>query len=305
MDGYRDRDGADATVKTGIALKISSALIAPGNDTLAKALSQFLSPLQIGFWRFFLQALLIGIAGLVMRRGLRPGVPAWMVIMAGLFIAATGLAMMAAVAVMPVATVIAIFFVQPLVLTLFSVVFLGEHAGWRRIGAVAAGFAGALIVIRPGLDQFGWPVLLPLAAAVSIASYMTLIRQIGARMNPYGLQFWANLVAAGAAGLVLTVTGLEFWTPEAAAASGAIWLMALLALTSTATFLLMTQAFRMAPAGVLAPFQYFEIVAATTLGYVVFGDFPDAQTWLGTAIILASGLYVYHRERQTRPGAKP
>jgi drug/metabolite transporter (DMT)-like permease len=124
MSDIQRHDEAGSTAGKGIALIIIAALIAPGNDTLAKTLSEWLSPLQIGFWRFILQAVLIGLAALLLRRKLKPGVPVGVVIMAGLFIAATLLAMMAAVAVMPVATVIAIFFVQPLVLTLFSVVFL-------------------------------------------------------------------------------------------------------------------------------------------------------------------------------------
>jgi drug/metabolite transporter (DMT)-like permease len=71
------------------------------------------------------------------------------------------------------------------------------------------------------------------------------------------------------------------------------------AVTAT-TFLLMAAAYKLAPASLLAPTQYFEIVGATILGYVVFGDFPDALTWLGTAIILGSGLYVFEREKRAR-----
>ena len=113
-----------------------------------------------------------------------------------------------------------------------------------------------------------------------------------------GMSGYAALIL-GAALAVAGWTGWFVWTaPEAP-----LWvwpLFALMGVISGATFLLIAEAYKLAPASILAPTQYFEIVGATILGYLVFGDFPDAMTWVGTAIILGSGLYVFNRERRAR-----
>ena len=116
------------------------------------------------------------------------------------------------------------------------------------------------------------------------------------------MQVGMSIYSAMFLGLGLVVAahvGRFEWT----AISAPLWiwpLFAVMGVISGATFLLIAEAYKLAPASVLAPTQYFEIVGATILGYLVFGDFPDALTWVGTAIILASGLYVFQRERRAK-----
>ena len=176
--------------------------------------------------------------------------------------------------------------------------FLGESVGWRRLTAVAVGFAGSLIVIRPSFSTLGPPALLPLGTALSFAVYLILTRKLAQHEYPERMQFYAGvfggivMTAALAVGSVTDVAVLSFVWPDRFQ-----WvLLAGLGVIATSGHLLVVHAFRRAPAGVLAPFQYVEIIGATILGLVFFGDFPDATTWLGVAIIVASGMYVFHRE---------
>jgi drug/metabolite transporter (DMT)-like permease len=174
--------------------------------------------------------------------------------------------------------------------------------GWRRRLAVAAGFVGALIVIRPSYGVFGPIALLPLAAASLFAVYLLLNRRLARFDTPLTMQFSAGVAGTLTMTLLLPLgaaLGEENLTPSA----GDAWawtLMASIGLLATFGHLMVVQAFRAAPASLLAPFQYLEIVSATILGYALFGDFPDPWKWLGIAIIVASGVYVFWRESRRR-----
>lgn len=287
----------------GVALMAAGALTAPGNDTLAKYLSGWVAPVEIAFWRLGFQALFFGIAVIATRRSFIPDLRYRVLATLGVLVAVTLLAMIWAVSVMPVATTIAVFFVEPLILTLMASLFLGERSDWQRLLAVVAGLAGALIIIRPNWAEFGWASVLPLIAAISFAGYATVIRKSALGADPLVLQWWISVIAAGLAGLAIAALlagGVVHLTAFAAPLTVFAGL-GFLGLMTCVTFGLFTGAFRRAPAGLLAPLQYLEIASAAVLGYVVFGDLPDAMTWLGIAIILAAGLFVVHRERRASP----
>lgn len=278
-------------------LMLAAMLILPGIDAIAKWLSGAISSGQIAWSRFFFQTLLM--LPLFLRTSGTIVTPALgLHALRGALIALATLLFFSALKFLPLADAIAIFFVEPLILTLLCALFLGESVGWRRLTAVAVGFAGSLIVIRPSFHALGLPALLPLGTALSFAVYLILTRKLAQHEHPERMQFYAGvfgglvMTVALAAGSIVDVAVLSFVWPDR-------WqwlLLAGLGIIATAGHLLVVHAFRRAPAGLLAPFQYVEIIGATILGLVFFGDFPDTMTWLGVVIIVGSGMYVFHRE---------
>ena len=296
---------------TGIALMIIAMALLPMGDTLAKLLTGVMPATEVVLWRFGFQATtLVGLA-LLLRHRLRGAMFSPVLMLSGLCSVVTMTSLVSAFAVMPIATAIAIFFVEPLILVLLAAPLLGEKVGPRRYAAVAVGFVGALVVIRPGFEGFTPAALLPLLAATGFALNAVILRSASASRSALTIQtgatFYAALIALALFGAMTLMEG-----PGLAALRAPAWVwavMVLAGLLSAATFLLIAEAFRRSEAGLLAPFQYLEIVGAVALGYLVFGDLPDATTALGTAIILGSGAYVVHRERmaarQDRPDAPP
>ena len=276
---------------------LAAMLILPGIDAIAKWLSDAISSGQVAWSRFFFQTLLmlplfLRTRGAIVTRALP------LHALRGALIALATLLFFSALKYLPLADAISIFFVEPLILTLLSAVFLGESVGWRRLAAVATGFAGALIIIRPSFSALGLPALLPLGTALSFAVYLILTRKLAQHEYPERMQFYAGvfggivMTVALTAGSVTDVAVLSFVWPDRSQ-----WLLlAALGIIATAGHLLVVHAFRRAPAGLLAPFQYVEIIGATILGLVLFGDFPDAMTWIGVVVIVSSGMYVFHRE---------
>lgn len=292
---------AHANPKLGMILMISMATLLPVMDTIGKYLTDFLSPGTVALFRFVLQATLF-MALLGLRRNLALPRAQWKTLaLLGALICIVMMSLMLGLSVLPLATFIAIFFVEPLILVFFSIIFLGEKVGWRRITACCVGLLGALIIIRPNYATFGVYALMPVITAICMAGYFTVTKQLQGKMDGIAVQGWATLFGTGflaAAMLVGHLSGFEdmaFALPQ-----GIHWAwLTLSACIGVLAYVLIAEAFKRAPASLLAPFQYLEIVAATILGYFVFNDFPDAITWLGIAIILGSGLYVFYREQNT------
>lgn len=192
-------------------------------------------------------------------------------------------------AYIPLADAIAIGFVGPFIIVALARPMLGERSTPDVWIACAVGFAGALIVIRPGFGDRHWAYLLPLGAALSGSLYGILTRRLGSAERPATSLFYMALVGTLASSLAVPF----FWvTPDA-------WGWALLVaigISAATAHLVLIQAYRHAPASVIAPLHYLDIVWGSVLGLVVFGDFPDALTWVGIAVIVASGLYVFYRQ---------
>jgi S-adenosylmethionine uptake transporter len=206
---------------------------------------------------------------------------------------------------MPLADVFAIYFVEPFMLTALSAAFLGEKVGWRRWVAILVGFGGAMIVIQPSFAIFGATSLLPVLCAFLFALYLFMNRAIGEADTPLTMQTLSGLggtIFMGAALLIGDWSGnVDF---EMALPSSGFSLTLLLVLGGLSAYghLLVLRAFRLAPVSILAPFQYFEIISATILGFTLFGEFPTPSKWLGVAVIVGSGLYIIWRERQVQSG---
>jgi len=211
-----------------------------------------------------------------------------------------------AIQVMPIADALAIFFVMPLIVTLLAPWILGEAAGWRRLIAVTVGMVGAVIIIQPSHEVFGWRAILPLGTAINFSFYLMFTRKLarstvaGEGLSPLLMQFWSGFF-----GLILTALAILLLQPlnwEVFALSWPEpwqwWRLVLVGFLAAVGHLIMTAAFKYADASVLAPFQYVELIVAALLGWWLFGDIPTLSTWLGTLILVGSGLYIFQRERR-------
>lgn len=299
---------AAAAVPRGVALATIGILAAPLIDIFSKLAGETIPPVEITAMRFAVQAalmlpLLIFSAGIKTPKSERN----WLKTQA--FHAARGglitLGMIAFVTTlqsMEVADAIAIFFVEPIILTVLGAVFLKETVGWRRYTACAVGFLGAMIVIRPSFQEVGPVALLPVVTALTVAIFALLTRMAAQRENPFAMQFYAGLwgfafcVLIMAAGLFLGIELISPVLPDVTHTGFMVGVGAAAAFSG----IMSVFSFRHAPASTLAPLQYFEIVSATILGWMVFGDLPDAMKWLGISIIIASGLYIIWRERRVK-----
>ena len=290
---------ADRTL-SGIGLMVAFAATAPILDMFAKFAAAEATAPQIAVARFAVQSVAMAAVLWAMGRLRLPPRAEWGVHFGrGALLAAATTFFFLALSGMPMAEAIAIFFVEPLILTLLSGPLLGEKVGWRRYLACAVGFGGALLVIRPSFAAFGWLTLAPLAAALCFALYLALTRKHALRLDPVSMQLWSGVAGAAVIGALLLgghAIGSSFM--RVAPVGGETMLMMLgVGLFATISHFFIASAFARAPASVLAPFQYLEIITATVAGYLAFGDFPGALTWAGVAIIVGSGLVIFHRER--------
>jgi drug/metabolite transporter (DMT)-like permease len=189
---------------------------------------------------------------------------------------------------------LAIMFSTPFLVAALAGPVLGEWIGWRRWTAICVGFAGVLVVIRPGLGSFQWAALLSLASAFCYALYSIATRVLSHTDSNETTLFYSNMVGA-----VLMLPVLPFvWTPPQQPLH--IALMVVMGVFASFGHYLLIAAHRLAPASVLSPFIYSQIVWAVTLGFLVFDDLPHAGTLLGSGIVVASGLYLFHRERTVK-----
>jgi len=299
MTMTQNASGLSAPVK-GVLLMLGFAALAPVIDVFAKLAGTGVPVGQIALARFSVQtAILFPLAYMLGNLHWPSGREVALHFLRGLLIVLATTAFFYALKFMAVAEAISIFFVEPLIVTLLGSVFLGEIVGWRRVVAAFVGFGGALIVIRPSFIEFGWVALVPLITAFFFALYLLLTRAMAQRMNPMTLQTYTSL-----AGLLIVAPVLWGFNGTGSGLLDPIWpapifwaYLIFTGVAATVSHLLLSYAFSFAPASTLAPLQYMEIVAATFFGFWVFGDLPDALTFLGIGIIVASGIYIFWRER--------
>jgi drug/metabolite transporter (DMT)-like permease len=267
------------------------------------ATSEGMAPGQVAFYRFLFQ-LIATVPVVVVAEGLLALRPKrlWLNLLRGTLLAAASLFFFTAVKYMPLADSIAIFFVEPFILTGLSALILRERVGWRRWTAIAVGFVGAVLVINPSFDRFGAVALLPLVTATLFSFYMLMNRALGTVDSPLVMQYAAGIGGSLFVGLTLLAGGvgggIDDLQPSAPQSALAWTLVLVLGALAGYGHLLVVKAFQHAPASLLAPFQYLEIVSAVILGYIFFSDFPDASKLLGIAIIVGSGLFIVWRERR-------
>ena len=186
----------------------------------------------------------------------------------------------------------AIFAAYPLLVSALSGPVLGERVGWRRWLAVAVGFAGVLVILRPGAGVFSPAALIPLAAAGMFALYGLLTRYVARRDRAEVSFFWTGTVGA------VAITPLGLWAWEPMAGTDWLWMLSL-CVTGAFGHWLLIRTYEVAEASVVQPFAYFQLVFATTIGVLVFGEALEGRVVLGTAIVIAAGLFTLWRTRRT------
>lgn len=237
-------------------------------------------------------------------------------VLRGLFVVFANMTFFLGLAALPIAEATALFFVSPLIITAFSVIFLGEHVGAHRWAAVAVGLAGVIVIVRPGSDAFQLAALLPIAAAFGYAGLHILTRRIGTTESATTMTFYIQLTFVAISILVWFAVGdgrfagtgsasLEFLLRDwGQPARTDYWLLVVLGIASTAGGFLISQAYRLCEAGLAAPFEYIAMPMSIFWGLVVFGEWPDRIAWIGIGLILSAGLYMAWREaRAGRPVA--
>jgi drug/metabolite transporter (DMT)-like permease len=283
----------------GILLMCAGVSMFPFLNTAVKLLGAHYPVSQIVWARFtgHLIVMLLVFLPQYGRRLFAPRRPGVQIARSLLMLGSNGLFVIA-ISRVPLATASAIGFTSPLLVTALSVPLLHESVGIRRWSAVLIGFAGALLVIRPGGGMQDPAVLLLLAGSALYALY-----QIATR--------WVSLYDDAATGIVFAALlgslVMSFVLPFIAVMPHSLFDLALfcsLGIFGGAGHYLVIRAFQMGRAAVIAPLGYVELIGTATLGYLVFGNFPDLPTWIGAAVIIASGIYIALRERQLRAGGR-
>lgn len=284
--------GGGGDARRGMAMLLLAVALFPVMDAIAKELATRLPVLQITWGRYaFTMAIILPAILARHRRALWPIPSPWLQLARGLAQLAATFLFFLTLTYLPLADTVALAFLYPLVITLLSPLVLGETVGWRRHAAVAVGFMGALVIIRPGLGFIQPAALLGLGISVAGAIYLLITRKIAGQAPPL-----VSLAYASTISLVLSSLPLPWvWQPMAWADWAAFVVIGALGAMCHG---LLIHAFESAPASVLAPLGYAEMIMAVIVGYLWFGDFPDSVTWLGIAIIAAAGLYVGWRERR-------
>jgi len=186
-----------------------------------------------------------------------------------------------------------ITFVGPIIVTALSMPMLGERVGPRRWTAIVVGFMGALIIIRPGFQVVQWGAILVLTDAFFYAIYQILSRKVGSLDAAP-----VSITLAGIGGLICASLILPFSEIRLPHEAFDILLMLTLGLWGLLGHFFVIKAVQWGRASIVAPMGYLELVGATFIGWLAFQNFPDAYTWLGAAIIVASGLYIAYREHR-------
>lgn len=288
-------DDRTDNVGRAIALTLFTIVVFGVQDAISKHLVQTYSPFQVTmmrYWGFAVFALYVVSRQAGLRQALTSKVPFWQLLRGSLLIIEICFFALALQSV-PMGELQAISLVYPLLVTLFSIPLLGEKVGVFRLVAVGVGFAGALIIVRPGGLPMDWGVGFAVIAATLYSLYIVLTRKV----SQYD-KAPTSLAYTGIIGLVLSsAVGIFFWQPMA-------WPDVALVVTMMVTTCLghgvMIYALSLAPASTVQPFNYFSLPWAIVLSIVVFGHVIDPVSLVGAGIVVAAGLVVMARERIKR-----
>jgi drug/metabolite transporter (DMT)-like permease len=278
----------------GILLIIAAFCTFAMLDTTAKYLVQIYPTGQVVWARYvghvvLAAAILLPLHGRGLLVSHRPGLQ----VLRSLFLFSATCTNFAALQFLQLAQTSSIQFSTPLIVAVLAIPLLGEHIGPRRWVAIFIGFAGVLIVIRPGLGLVHWAAGLSVLTALSGAFYQITTRKLAGVDRAVTTQFYSALIGA----IVITPLVPFIWqTPDLTG----ILLMILLGALGGFGHWMLILAHRLAPAPILAPFLYIQLLPMILLGYIVFSDLPDLWTLVGAGVVLTSGLYLLYRERRVK-----
>ncbi len=298
-EGYSSANspGADNPLR-GIALSLIATTVFACSDTMAKFLTESLPVIEIAWIRYMIFVLFVGwLARSANVRSLWPRSPTLQVVR-GLCVVGSAVLFVFGISSMQIAQASTISFISPLMITVLSIPILGEVVGLRRWAATAVGMLGVVIVARPGTGGFQPAALFGVASSACWALALVITRKMSTTERTTTTLAWT----AGVGAVVLTaMLPFVFVVPSLPH----LLLALVVGVLSSAGQWLTVLAHRWAPASVLAPFSYVQLIWATISGWLVFDNLPDEWTLVGAAIIIASGLYTAHRERIRARGVRP
>lgn len=297
----------------GVMFLCAGLFVFSFQDIIIKHLSTSLPVHQIVFIRGLVAAPLIflyvhydsGLGALTTRRP-------WLHAIRAVAMFLSYLSFYLALAAVPLTTAVALFFTAPLMITALSIPMLGEQVGWRRWLGVLVGFAGVLVILRPGIASIEPAAFLAIVSAFAYSLAQLLGRRLGVTESASVMTFYMAIMfiyLGGMLGLALgsgefsdgTNPALDFlfraWT---APTRLELAMLAAIGVISAVGFVFLTQAYRIGEANKVAPFEYTVMIWAVILSYIFFGSTPDMFTLLGAGLIAVSGLYVLHRERANK-----
>jgi drug/metabolite transporter (DMT)-like permease len=275
----------------GIALLLASTVFLGTSDATSKYLSKTLPSIEIAWIRFLIFAVImipamVPLSPVFALRTRRP----LLQLTRGVALLGSSVLFITGLRFLPIAEASATSFVSPLFVTGLSIIFLGEKVGMRRWLATAVGLAGVLIVLRPGTSAFHPAAFFPVVSSFAWASCLIMTRLMSGQERAMVTMTYSSIVGlAILCALVPFVWVTPTWHD--------ILFGTIIGLASTAGQWIVVLAFRYADASVLAPFSYIQLLWATLLGFVIFGEVPDIWTVTGAVFIVGSGLYTAHRER--------
>ena len=294
-----DAPGSGSQRLRAIGLMVLAVTLFSGLDTAAKYLVKYdnLSVAQVVWSRFIVQFLAIlilvpALSKLKLTQLFKTTQLRWQLVRSVLMVATTVFNFLA-LEYLRLDQTITIVFLAPLVVALLAGPLLGEWVGWRRLVAIGVGFCGILIAMHPGVGTLHPAVIYSFLAMLAYALFMLLTRHI-ARHDPPMVTLFYSMFAG-------TFFGAPFafaqWVPPPDALS--LVLLASLGVLGGLGHWMFIHAYRLAPASAVAPFLYLQLISMVSFGYAVFGDLPDAWTLAGAAVVVGSGVYLFHRERVT------
>ena len=266
-----------------------AACLLGGLSMIVRNSSTDLHPFEIAFFRNAAQLLLMApwvvLAGIKILATKRT----WAHVRRSMFGIRAMLTWFSVLTMMPIAEATAISFSAPLFTTAGAALFLGEQVGLRRWLATIFGFCGVLLIIRPGFHEVGTPQLLALFAAAMIAGAMLANKSLAKTESPNAMVVWMGVYMS----LFSLPPALAVWSWPA---GHVWWWLLLLGVVATAAHLAINRAFGAADASFIAPFGFIQIPFIAGMGFLAYAEVPDLWTWLGSTVIIASGIYIGRRE---------
>ena len=290
-DGSDSGTSAGATPIRSIALMVMASGLLTVNDAIVKWLTQSYPVGQVMSLRgVFVIAIVVSWAAARHRTG-QLRVSNWRLqLTRGALMTVSTFLFVTALSLMPIADAIAIAFAGPVIATALAALMLHEPVGWRRWSAIGVGFTGVVIMVRPTPDLIRLVAIVPLLAAL-VGAFRDIVTR---KMGTGGESTLAIMLISTS---VVTVAGLATiplgWSPLRVADLGLFVASALLVASAQT---LMIESFRLGAVGLVGPFKYTSLVWAVLLGMLVWGDLPDSWTWVGSALVVGSGLYIWRRE---------
>jgi drug/metabolite transporter (DMT)-like permease len=296
MDTQTAVAGVGQSVNRAILCVVAGIFCLCVSDVFAKALMAHYSAIEVVFLRNIVAMPLVALILIATgRRAAFRSQHLGLHALRGLLSIGAAFCFFSSLLYLPLAEATSLAFAAPIFVTALSVPLLGEHVGWRRWAAVLVGFAGILIIVRPGAAAFQPASLFPVAAALFYALFMITARRIRGAESMWTVMFFITLFPLIYSAPLSTGAWQAYEPSHTPIIVG-------IALTGTVGVTLISLGFRLAPAAIVAPFDYTALVWASLFGWLFWSELPDAWTYAGSAIIIASGIAIILRENKVRAG---